>query len=76
MPAANQDSRPDPKADMNQVDRQVPVTVLERLHVKRAIELYIKSLERSRNNELPGSDIWRLRGADIDVNKVLLGKFS
>lgn len=75
MPAASSDKAVG-NVDVTQIDRTVSVSILERLHCKRAIELYIKSLERSRNNELPGSDIWRLRGADIDVNKVLVGKFA
>lgn len=56
--------------------REVSFSLLERQHTKRAVELYIKSLERSRNNELAGSDIWRFRGQDIDLAKSVLSRLS
>lgn len=46
-------------------DREVKFSLLERQHTHKALALYIKSLERSRANELHGSDIYRFRTDDI-----------
>lgn len=53
--------------DESAPDRQVTFSQLERLHTHKALSLYIKSLERSRANELHGSDIYRFRTNDIAV---------
>lgn len=57
-------------------DRQVPFSQLERLHAHKALSLYIKSLERSRANELHGSDIYRFRTADIALAEAVKQKLA
>jgi len=47
--------------------RNVEFSQLDRLHTHKALGLYIKSLERSRANELHGSDIYRFRTNDIAI---------
>lgn len=53
--------------------RQVSLSRLERLHVQQALKAYNKSLERSKNNEIAGSDVSRYREADMAlVGQILL----
>lgn len=58
----------DPKVPSVQgPDREVSFSLLERQHTHKAMAMYIKSLERSRANELHGSDIYRFRTQDIAI---------
>lgn len=57
-------------------DRNVTLSQLERLHTSKAVSLYIKSLERSRANELHGSDIYRFRTADIALAEAVKQKLA
>lgn len=63
-------------AAANDGDRSVVLSTLERAHVAKAMQAYLKSIERSRSNELPGSDIYRFRTADMAVVESLRGKFT
>lgn len=64
------------KDDTPVVDRNLAMTLVERLHVQKALGLYAKSIERSRSNEVPGSDIYRLRTSDLDVIRAILNRVS
>lgn len=64
------------KDDAPVIDRNLAMTLVERLHVQKALNLYAKSVERSRQNELPGSDIYRMRTADLDVIRGLANRVA
>lgn len=50
-------------------------SVLERQYLARALDLYKASLVRSRSKEMAGSDIWTLRGKEIEAVGALLSRF-
>lgn len=54
----------------------VELTLVERLYVKRSLELLAASLRRSRKNEVDGSEIWHLRGREIDAVSRVQGKVA
>lgn len=64
------------KDDAPVVDRNLAMTLIERLHVQKALNVYAKSVERSRSNELPGSDIYRMRTEDLNVIRALANKVA
>lgn len=43
------------------------LTLVERLYVQRAIAGLLASLERSRAKELPGTEIYDLRGRELEA---------
>lgn len=57
-------------------DRTLDMTLIERLHVQKALQLYVKSVERARNNEIAGSDVYRHRTQDIDAIRAILNRVS
>lgn len=61
---------------VNGVDRALSMNLVERLHVQKALQLYSKSVERSRANEVPGSDVYRFRTIDLDVIRGLLNRVA
>lgn len=64
------------KADSKDIDRNLAMTLIERLHVQKALQLYAKSIERSRNNELPGSDVYAARTRDLAIVRELSSQVS
>lgn len=58
------------------IDRNLDLTLIERLHVQKAMNLYLKSLERSRGNEVPGSDVYRFRTDDMVIVRALVNRVA
>lgn len=53
-------------ASISEETKLVEFNHLERLYVSRALASYRASLVRSRNKEMVGSEVWRIRGNEID----------
>lgn len=49
---------------------------LEKAWLRKAVETQRNVLVRSRTKEMVGSDIWNLRGKEIEQLNVLVGKLS
>lgn len=58
------------------IDRSVELTLQDRLHVQKGMQLYLKSLERSRGNEVPGSDVYRFRTTDMEIVRAVLNRVA
>lgn len=52
------------------------LTAMEKQWIKKALETQRNVLQRSRNNEMAGSEIWTLRGKEIETLTALIGRFS
>lgn len=63
-------------ATKDDVQTVLNLTLLERLHMQKGIALYIKSMERSRNCELPGSDVYGMRTRDLAILRDLAARLS
>lgn len=73
MATASRDLTVPPSGD---AETTITVSLVERLYVKRAMGMLAASLARSRKNEVDGSEIWHLRGREIDTVNKILGKVS
>lgn len=52
------------------------LTDAEKSVVRQALVLYRTALIRRRGTEIPGSDIHKLRGKEIDESDMLIQRFS
>lgn len=57
-------------------DKSVSLSIMDRLWIKRSLELQRTSLERSKGREMPGSDILTLRDKEIASINSILAKLS
>lgn len=58
------------------IDRTLELTLQDRLHVQKGMQQYLKSLERSRGNEVAGSDVYRFRTADMEIVRAVLNRVA
>lgn len=65
-------------ADVKKPDgsRDLTLSQVERLHVQRALQLYDKSVVRSRGNEIPHSGVYEMRSADLLIIRDVLARVS
>lgn len=56
--------------------KSVELNLVDRLYVRRALELLQKSLQRSKANEVAGSEIWHIREKEIDGLSVLIRRLA
>jgi hypothetical protein len=61
-------------AEVSQVVQKVELTALERAWCKAALKLQRKSIERSMQKEIAGSEIERLRGLELQQLDTLLAR--
>lgn len=54
---------------------KVELTTMERAWIKKALELQRTALLRSRMKEVPGSEIWTLRGREVEALTGVIGRF-
>lgn len=55
---------------------QVQLSLIDKLWIQRALMQQRDSLQRSRNKEVAGSEIWTLRGKEIESLTQLMQRFS
>ena len=63
-------------AGVEKKEEGVVLDVLERQWVRKSLETQRAVIVRGRNKELPGSDIWTLRGKEMDILTNLISKFG
>lgn len=59
------------------VDQAVPLSFspMERAWLKHALVNQVRAVERSRTKEVPGSEVWDLRGKEAEQLRLLIGRF-
>lgn len=54
----------------------VEVTLVDRLWIRKALELQRAALVRARAKEMSGSEVWHLRGRELEGLNALLSRFA
>lgn len=64
------------KEEVVNVDRTLAMTLVERLYVQKALQVFYKSLERSRNNEMAASEVYQMRTKELAVVRDLMNRVA
>lgn len=60
---------------MAEAKKSFELDTLERGWIKQAIMNQVRMLTRSRNKEITGGAVWKLRGDEIDFLNALVARF-